>query len=169
LRTLRHLGPLAWLNAGKDDTGPAWILTLSDFSQMKNLLAAPNNCSQVTSQVSSLPELTSASRAPRPPSRPHFTCEAVHLTTDVTAGAGSPDTLRASPPALLAQPAPAAHKRSCRPNAGRTGYGACNPPLEAGVVVLVPVLVGGTCVELRHSTFPLSGSHSYRSVPVRSC
>jgi hypothetical protein len=42
-------------------------------------------------------------------------------TVDVSAKAGSPGTLLASPPALLAQPAPAAHNRSCRPNAGRTG------------------------------------------------
>ena len=28
------------------------------------------------------------------------------------------------------------------------------PPSEAGVVVLVPVLVRGTCMELRHNTFP---------------
>jgi len=36
----------------------------------------------------------------------------------VSASAGSPGTSRSSPPALLAQPAPAAHKRSGRPQCG---------------------------------------------------
>ena len=46
--------------------------------------------------------------------------------------------------------------RPAQPRAGRTLLAYF--PLETGVVVLVPVLVGGPCVQLRHGTFPLSWS-----------
>jgi hypothetical protein len=65
-----------------------------------------------------------------------------------------------SPSAQPLQPAPTAHERSGRPDCGGSGRDARTGPLEAGVVVLVTVLVGGTCMQLRHRNLLLSGLHS---------
>jgi len=63
------------------------------------------------------------------------------------------------------QPAPTSGERSDHPRAwGGIGHwtwtlGSWNAlevvdALDPGVVVLVPVLIGGTCMQLRHGTFP---------------
>jgi hypothetical protein len=52
-----------------------------------------------------------------------------------------------------------------RPNREPTERSARTSPLGTGVVVLITVLVGGPCVQLRHGSF-LSGLHSARSASI---
>jgi hypothetical protein len=62
----------------------------------------------------------------------------------------------ATPSALPYRPAPTAHESP----ASHIGFGRVQTgPLEAGVVVLVPVLVGRTRMQLCHGARPLSSLH----------
>jgi hypothetical protein len=165
--TLLSPGTLAWLNAGKDDIGQSWILSFPDFRRVKNLPTVNNKI-----VPDDLPGLCRAGihirrSCPTATFRSVLRVRISHFRADMPTVTGSRSTLRphrrrcweSQRRRLVNSPVgpdsgPYWIRRSYR-SATRGGRSARTGTDWRDVRVASP----------SHS--PLSGSHSYRSVPVR--
>ena len=126
-------------------SGDAWTLAFPDPDRVKYLPGVSNQPVPVSLLFPLPRQYPHWCRVPRPPQGAHSSHE-----TDAPRLARQSVGARIWPSAL--------HVR-----ANADGLRTRTGPLEAGVVVLVPILVRGTRMQLRHCARPLSGGVLHRS------